>query len=609
MPAALRFGLRTLRNGVRMLFPSCLLLPCLLLDGGAARAAIVTVTLTGTVGTGTDFTGVFGFPPKTSLAGQPFTAVYTFDDSKGTPTTKTNTAGTVTCAAGVASTNTSSPGTATLVIGNSAAFPFGTFANPVAQTTSTSLVGGLCPGPGFPSISLNVNVSDFANSVNRLDTLNFSSDLVGVEFENDNSWEYKLANAPVAGGGGQVNINRTLANGTLQQAEAQLNAATISVSGGTPPTAAPLPLRYTAITPCRVVDTRNPNSTFGGPEISAGSTREFDLPKGACSLGDVEFAYALNVTVVPSGPLGYLTVWPSGAPQPTASTLNSDGRVKANAAIVRSGVNGGISVFATNATHVIIDVVGFYTIASGQSDLAFYPVTPCRVVDTRDAAGALGGPTMAANSSRDFPVQSGGCNIPSDAKAYSFNVTSVPHGPLGYLTMWPTGATQPLASTLNAPTGTVTANAALVPAGTKGAISVFVTGTTDLVLDINGYFADPSANGLSLYMLDPCRVIDTRNGSGAIKGTFGINVGASPCGEAPSAQAYVLNATVVPQAPLGFLTLWPAGEAQPLASTLNAGDGATTSNMAITPTLNGSIDASATDPTNLILDLSGYFAP
>jgi hypothetical protein len=76
-----------------------------------------------------------------------------------------------------------------------------------------------------------------------------------------------------------------------------------------------------------------------------------------------------------------------------------------------------------------------------------------------------------------------------------------------------------------------------------------------------------------------------------------------------SATAYVLNATVVPPGALGYLTLWPDGQQQPTVSTLNAADGAVTSNLAITPTINGSIDAFAFDPTNLLLDIAAYFAP
>jgi hypothetical protein len=57
------------------------------------------------------------------------------------------------------------------------------------------------------------------------------------------------------------------------------------------------------------------------------------------------------------------------------------------------------------------------------------------------------------------------------------------------LTTWPTGQPQPLVSTLNSYDGSIAANAALVPAGTGGAINVYVSNNTDLLIDIDGYFA------------------------------------------------------------------------------------------------------------------------
>jgi len=158
-------------------------------------------------------------------------------------------------------------------------------------------------------------------------------------------------------------------------------------------------------------------------------------------------------------------------------------------------------------------------------------------------------------------------------------------------------------------TATLVANAAIVPAGTGGGIAAYTSGNTQLVADIDGYFAAPGTGGLSLYTEAPCRVLDTRNGSGAFSGELTVNVVGSACAPPSTAQAYVLNATVVPQGVLGYLTLWPDGETQPLVSTLNAYDGAITSNMAIVPTNNGSIDAYAAGMTQLILDISSYFAP
>jgi hypothetical protein len=265
-------------------------------------------------------------------------------------------------------------------------------------------------------------------------------------------------------------------------------------------------------------------------------------------------------------------------------------------------------VFATNTTNVILDINGYFVPTTVSTALTFYPVTPCRVADTRNATGALGGPSLVGGQVRSFPVLSA-CSIPPGAQAYSLNFTAIPQGTLGYLSVWPAEQTQPLVSTLNALTGTITANAAIVPAGAGGAVDLFVTDNADMVIDINGYFAPPGAGGLSLYTLTPCRVLDSRENGAPFSGTINVNVMGSGCGVPASAQAYVFNATVVPPSSLGYLTLWPAGAAQPLVSTLNAIDGSLTSNMAIVPAASGAVSAYASNPTQLILDISGYFAP
>ena len=137
--------------------------------------------------------------------------------------------------------------------------------------------------------------------------------------------------------------------------------------------------------------------------------------------------------------------------------------------------------------------------------------------------------------------------------------------------------------------------------------------TTDLLIDVNGYFAAPGTGGLSLYPTLPCRVLDTRSGNGAFSGTLSppVDVLGSPCGVASQSQTYVFNATVLPQGLLGYLTLWPYGQNQPGVSTLNASDGAITSNMAIVAAgTQGKVNAYAgTGTTNLLLDISAFFAP
>ena len=370
-------------------------------------------------------------------------------------------------------------------------------------------------------------------------------------------------------------------------------------------------LSFVPVTPCRIADTRNPSGAFGGPFVQGNAAaRSFAIPNSACGIPSTAQAYALNMTVVPHGPLGFLTAFPCGQTQPLASNLNSiDGRIKAVAAILPAGTNGAACFFASNDTDLVLDINGYFVPDTDVTAMAFYPMAPCRLVDTRLAPGALGGPSLIGGLTRTFPLLSSSCNIPPTAHAYSLNYTAIPQGPLGFLTTWPAGQTQPLVSTLNAVTGAVTANAAIVPAGTNGDISVFVTHPADLVIDVNGYFAPPGTGGLSLHNLTPCRVLDTRNPAGTqpFNGEKDLNVGAASCGAPASAQSYVVNATVVPPGPLGFLTLWPQGSVQPLVSTLNAIDGAITSNLAIVPAANGSISIFGSNPTHVVMDISGYF--
>ena len=382
-----------------------------------------------------------------------------------------------------------------------------------------------------------------------------------------------------------------------------------------PGNSGPQALRFVPLTPCRIADTRNPTGPFGGPALGAGSSRDFVVPSSSCGIPASAVAYSLNVTVVPLGPLSYISVWPTGQPQPVVSTLNSlDGRIKANAAIVPAGLNGAFSVFATNPTHLVVDIDGYFVPASGSQNLAFYPVTPCRIADTRNPTGTFGAPSLAGGVPRTFPVPSSACGIPAGAQAYALNMTVVPTAPVGYLTTWPAGSPQPVVSTLNAPTGTVTSNAAIVPAGVNGAIAVYVTNATNLIIDINGYFAPPGAGSLDFYTATPCRVLDTRNAVGPLGGPImgagqsrSFNVPSSTCGIPATAKAYSLNATVVPQVSLGYLTLWGSGNI-PIVSTLNSYDGSIVANAALVPAgTSGQVTAFTTDLSHLILDINGYF--
>jgi uncharacterized repeat protein (TIGR01451 family) len=376
---------------------------------------------------------------------------------------------------------------------------------------------------------------------------------------------------------------------------------------------APIGLHFVPVTPCRLADTRSTSI------ISGGTARSFTIPQLGCGIPSSAQAYSLNVTAVPPGSLGYLTIWPTGQPQPNASTLNSwEGIVVANAAIVPAGANGAVSVYVSDPSNVILDINGYFDTSTGSTSYSFYPAAPCRVVDTRWATGEFGGPEMGGATIRDFPIPLSTCPIPATARGYSLNFTVVPSGYLGYLTTWPTGQPQPNVSTLNSWTGKVVANAAVVPAGTNESVSVYVTDPTQVIMDINGYFCAPgSAGALTFYPVTPCRVADTRWANGTFGGpemegpaTRSFAIPASACNIPATAAAYSLNVTVVPDGYLSYLTIWPAGGSQPNVSTLNSWDGSVVANAAIVPAgANGAIDVYVTNPTHVIIDIDGYFAP
>jgi hypothetical protein len=385
-----------------------------------------------------------------------------------------------------------------------------------------------------------------------------------------------------------------------------VRTATISILGATyqvaQSAAGATALRFVPVTPCRLVDTRT-SGGFGGGRFAAGESRTIAIPGGSCSIPSDAAAYSLNVAVVPAGALGQLTLYPAGISRPDTYTLLSpDGRIKSTAAVVGAGLNAAVEVYSSAETDVVLDINGYF--AANYSAFQFYPVTPCRLVDTRLANSDLGGPIILAGGSRTFPIR-GVCGLPENAQAYSVNIAAVPAGSLGYLTAWPTGVARPLVASLNAPTGAITSNAAIVPAGTNGSIDLYANDATHVVIDVNGYFAPTGAGGLSFYAVPPCRAADSSLAAGAQT----LSPRSANCNLPASAQAYALTATVVPAATLGYLTLWPTDVAQPLVATLNASDGAATSNAALVPAgAGGSINAYVTDVARLVLDLAGYFA-
>jgi hypothetical protein len=133
--------------------------------------------------------------------------------------------------------------------------------------------------------------------------------------------------------------------------------------------------------------------------------------------------------------------------------------------------------------------------------LPFIAVNPCRVADTRGNGftGGFGPPALFANATRSFTI-AGQCGIPASAAAASFNFAALNVGAPGDLRVFPAGGAVPTASTLNYNGNTPNiANAAIVPLGTAGAITVQADATSiDLIIDVNGYYDGSGALQLSL---------------------------------------------------------------------------------------------------------------
>jgi len=119
----------------------------------------------------------------------------------------------------------------------------------------------------------------------------------------------------------------------------------------------------------------------------------------------------------------------------------------------------------------------------------FHAVTPCRAVDTRNPNGPLGGPALAANINRAFPI-AGLCGVPVDAESVAFNLSVVGPTKGGELRAWATGTPLPVATAISYSANQTRTNNAILPlaAGSLSVRAVQSSGTVHLVLDVVGYF-------------------------------------------------------------------------------------------------------------------------
>jgi hypothetical protein len=123
--------------------------------------------------------------------------------------------------------------------------------------------------------------------------------------------------------------------------------------------------------------------------------------------------------------------------------------------------------------------------------LNYFTITPCRVVDTRQAAGPYGGPALAAGGARRLFQLAGQCGVPAGAKAVAANVTAVGGAANGFFSVGPSGVAN-VTSTVNYAAGQARAGNAVVGLTGDPLGAIWVqnnsNGTTDLLIDVAGYY-------------------------------------------------------------------------------------------------------------------------
>ena len=357
---------------------------------------------------------------------------------------------------------------------------------------------------------------------------------------------------------------------------------------------------YTARDPKRVLDTRT------GSKLAANSTRTLEIGPGWNVDAGVR-AVAVNVTATQSAGDGYVTVYPCDSDRPEASTLNLiAGSDVANMALVMAAPGDEICLYSTAATHLVVDLSGYFTTASGERMSGHGPT---RVVDTRKAEPLGMGATL------EVDVVGAGL-APETSSAVLLNVTSTRAGAAGYLTVFPCGGNAPEASNVNFEKDTDVANNVAVKVGERGSVCIFTSAPTDVIVDLEGSFG--TGGDGDLMSMVPGRVVDTRRAESA---TAPISTGAKLAagatyevdfvgpGMAPArTQAAVLNVTVTSGLSAGHLTVFPCGDSMPEASSLNYRSGVSVANLVtVDVDSDGKVCFYTSASIDLVVDVSGFY--
>lgn len=390
-------------------------------------------------------------------------------------------------------------------------------------------------------------------------------------------------------------------------------------------------------TPVRLLDTRAGQSgcyTPGAP--IPGNTSRLQLAQGACT-GIPSNAAAItgNITTVQSGG-GYLTLYPSNATQPTVSNSNySANEIVNNVFTVGLGASdGAFNIFVTSNTDVVVDVTGYYAPLGTANGLYFHPLpAPVRLLETRAGlpVGCVKPGTPLTGGQDSQQTATTACTgIPATARAVVGNATTISPQTFGYLTLFPADVARPVVASSNYGTNQAVNGPFSVGLSGAGQFKIFTSGTTDLVVDLLGYYSTEAvdANGAGLLftpLANPVRLLETRSAPANLPGCFKPNaplnsgqVYTQPArglceGQTIPATALgiVGNATVVFPATLGYLTFWPSTAAQPTVATSNFTEGQVF-NRHFTVGLgntDGVFKMFTSATTHLVVDVSGYFAP
>lgn len=420
----------------------------------------------------------------------------------------------------------------------------------------------------------------------------------------------------------QISCSWNFAKGVMPPPPMQV---VVPVSGSLKPSTAPAGSVFVPVTPCRVVDTRPlrqtnfPSAT--GIYPLAPATFQIAGAGNTCGIPALgPTALSLNVTAVPIEPLTSMSIRPIAQAQAELLPLLSatDGLPTANAVILPFG-SGAVEVSVTNRSHVLIDVNGYFMPLNTPHGSAFYPLTPCRALNTMSPSNPL-----AATVVSDVEVRTA-CSIPTTATAVVMDVTVAPQGFLGFLKVWGSGLTQPATSNINAYDGQVKSNMVIAQTGPNGKVSFFASDATNVVADVVGYFGAPGAPGaLTFHPIVACTKVNTQLAAGTDGGpaldansmrdfpigTREIQVSKDAplvCGAPLWARAYSLNFIATPTVVLPGLYVQPMGFGNVTSWSLYAADGQVTASASIMAAGMGGVTVTPLSPTHLMMIFSGYF--